>query len=55
MSCREEAYGSDAADDGTDVLVAHEEVPHAVPAADNETGTRMAPARLAGLVESQDA
>ncbi len=40
------------ADGGTDVLVVHEGIPDAVPAADNETGTRMAPAKLARLVES---
>ncbi|WP_409467551.1 SRPBCC domain-containing protein [Streptomyces sp. HC307] len=39
------------ADGGTDVLVVHEGIPDAVPAADNETGTRMALARLARLVE----
>jgi hypothetical protein len=37
--------------DGTDVLVRHEGVPDSVPAADNETGTRMALANLARLVE----
>jgi uncharacterized protein YndB with AHSA1/START domain len=41
---------TDAAD-GTDVLVVHEGVPDSVPAADNETGTRMALASLARLVE----
>ncbi len=30
------------ADGGTDVLVVHEGIPDGVPAADNETGTRMA-------------
>ncbi|MFJ4468312.1 SRPBCC domain-containing protein [Streptomyces sp. NPDC089424] len=40
------------ADGGTDVLVVHEGIPDAVPAADNETGTRMALAKLAALVES---
>ncbi|MFD1659042.1 SRPBCC family protein [Streptomyces caeni] len=40
------------ADGGTDVLVVHEGVPDAVPAADNETGTRMALANLARLVEA---
>jgi uncharacterized protein YndB with AHSA1/START domain len=40
------------AGDGTDVLVVHEGVPDTVPAADNETGTRMALARLARLVEA---
>ena len=43
---------TDAADGGTDVLVVHEGVPDAVPAADNETGTRMALANLARFVES---
>ena len=41
-----------AADGGTDVLVVHEGIPDAVPAADNETGTRMALANLARLVEA---
>ncbi|MFG2555802.1 SRPBCC domain-containing protein [Streptomyces sp. NPDC048581] len=40
------------ADGGTDVLVVHEGLPDAVPAEDNETGTRMALANLARLVES---
>ncbi|MGC1213297.1 MAG: SRPBCC domain-containing protein [Micromonospora sp.] len=40
------------ADGGTNVLVVHEGVPDVVPAADNETGTRMALARLARLVEA---
>ena len=40
------------ADGGTDVLVVHEGVPDAVPAADNETGTRMALENLARLVEA---
>jgi uncharacterized protein YndB with AHSA1/START domain len=40
---------------GTDVLVAHEGIPDQVPAADNETGTRMALASLARLVEAADA
>ncbi|MGW5860947.1 SRPBCC domain-containing protein [Streptomyces sp. NPDC055239] len=39
------------ADGGTDVLVVHEGIPDSVPAADNETGTRMALANLARLVE----
>ncbi|MBR8640268.1 SRPBCC domain-containing protein [Streptomyces tuirus] len=43
---------TDAEGGGTDVLVVHEGVPDAVPAADNETGTRMALANLARLVES---
>jgi hypothetical protein len=41
-------------DGGTDVLIAHEGVPDGVPAADNETGTRMALANLAQLVERTD-
>lgn len=40
------------ADGGTDVLVVHEGVPDKVPAADNETGTRMALANLAKLTEA---
>lgn len=41
-----------AADGGTDVRILHEGIPDAVPAADNETGTRMALANLARLVEA---
>jgi hypothetical protein len=41
-----DAYG------GTDVLVEHEGVPDKVPPADNETGTRMALAKLAKLTEA---
>jgi hypothetical protein len=37
---------------GTDVLVVHEGIPEKIPAADNETGTRMALANLAKLVEA---
>ncbi|MFD5228497.1 SRPBCC domain-containing protein [Streptomyces qaidamensis] len=37
---------------GTDVLMVHEGIPDAVPAADNETGTRMALANLARFVEA---
>jgi uncharacterized protein YndB with AHSA1/START domain len=37
---------------GTDVVVVHEGIPDKVPAADNETGTRMALANLARLVEA---
>jgi hypothetical protein len=37
---------------GTDVLVAYEGLPPGLPAADNETGTRMALAKLAALVEA---
>ncbi len=39
------------ADGGTDVLLMHEGIPSGVSAADNETGTRMALAKLAALVE----
>ncbi|WP_328551643.1 MULTISPECIES: SRPBCC domain-containing protein [unclassified Streptomyces] len=39
------------ADGGTEVVIVHEGVPDAVPAADNETGTRMALDHLARLVE----
>lgn len=39
------------ADDGTDVLVVHEGIPGIVPASDNATGTRVALASLAKLVE----
>ncbi|GAA2312493.1 hypothetical protein GCM10010234_66460 [Streptomyces hawaiiensis] len=42
---------TDAEDGGTDVLMVHEGIPAAVPAADNETGTRTALANLARLVE----
>lgn len=42
------------ADGGTDVLVVHEGIPDAVPAADNETGTRMALTNLAQLVEAAE-
>lgn len=38
---------------GTEVLIVHEGIPDKVPAADNETGTRMALDNLARLVESQ--
>ena len=41
-------------DGGTDVLVVHEGIPDSVPAADNETGTRMALANLARLVEADE-
>jgi uncharacterized protein YndB with AHSA1/START domain len=40
------------ANGGTDVVVVHEGIPSGVPAADNETGTRMALANLAAFVES---
>jgi len=40
------------ADDGTDVVVVHDGIPDSVVPADNETGTRMALASLANLVES---
>jgi uncharacterized protein YndB with AHSA1/START domain len=36
---------------GTEVLVVHDGIPDSVPPADNETGTRMALANLARLVE----
>jgi uncharacterized protein YndB with AHSA1/START domain len=39
------------ADGGTDVLVVYEGLPRGVSTADNETGTRMALAKLAALVE----
>ncbi|MEV5810052.1 SRPBCC family protein [Streptomyces parvulus] len=42
------------ADGGTRVEVVHEGLPDAVPAADNETGTRMALAKLAVLVEAAE-
>ncbi|QIP83865.1 SRPBCC family protein [Streptomyces sp. Tu 2975] len=40
------------ADGGTDVVIVHEGIPAVVPAADNETGTRMALDNLARLVET---
>jgi uncharacterized protein YndB with AHSA1/START domain len=40
------------ADGGTDILMVHEGIPDAIPAADNETGSRMALANLARLVEA---
>jgi uncharacterized protein YndB with AHSA1/START domain len=40
------------ADGGTDVVMAHEGIPGGVPAADNDTGTRIALANLAALVEA---
>ncbi|MZF90634.1 SRPBCC family protein [Streptomyces sp. SID5643] len=43
---------TDAQGGGTDVLMVHEDIPDAVPAADNETGTRMALANLARFVEA---
>ena len=43
---------TDAEGGGTDVLMVHEGLPDAVPAADNETGTRMALENLARLVEA---
>jgi uncharacterized protein YndB with AHSA1/START domain len=39
------------ADDGTEVVMLHEGIPEAVPAADNELGSQMALAKLARLVE----
>ncbi len=38
-------------DGGTDIRIVHEGIPRAVPPRDNETGTRMALANLATLVE----
>jgi uncharacterized protein YndB with AHSA1/START domain len=46
---------SDAGGGGTTVTIRHEGIPDVVPAADNETGTRMALANLARLVESTGA
>jgi uncharacterized protein YndB with AHSA1/START domain len=43
------------ADGGTEVLIVHDGIPDAVPAADNEAGTRMALANLAELVEAREA
>ncbi|MBV1850760.1 SRPBCC family protein [Catellatospora tritici] len=43
------------ADGGTDVTIVHEGVSDAVSPADNETGTRMALANLARLVEARSA
>jgi uncharacterized protein YndB with AHSA1/START domain len=40
-------------DGGTDLLLEYEGLPRGVPIADNETGTRMALARLAALVEAR--
>lgn len=39
-------------DGGTEVVVRHDGIPDAIPAEDNETGTRMALANLARLVEA---
>ncbi|MFJ3103581.1 SRPBCC family protein [Streptomyces sp. NPDC086835] len=39
---------------GTDVVIVHEGIPDIVPAADNETGTRMALDNLARLVETDE-
>lgn len=38
---------------GTDILVVQEGIPASVPPEDNETGTRMALAKLAALVEAE--
>ena len=46
---------ADGGGGGTEVTVVHEGIPDAVPAADNETGTRMALANLARLVEADEA
>jgi uncharacterized protein YndB with AHSA1/START domain len=40
------------ADGGTEILVVHDGIPASVPPSDNETGTRMALANLAALVEA---
>jgi uncharacterized protein YndB with AHSA1/START domain len=40
------------ADGGTDILAVHDNLPPGVSPADNETGTRMALAKLARLVEA---
>ncbi|MGI8868964.1 MAG: SRPBCC domain-containing protein [Mycobacteriales bacterium] len=40
------------ADEGTDIVVVHEGIPDSVSPADTETGTRMALANLAKLLES---
>ncbi|MGW4467789.1 SRPBCC family protein [Micromonospora sp. NPDC004704] len=42
------------ADGGTEVRIAHEGLPDSIPAADNETGTRMALENLARLVEAEE-
>jgi uncharacterized protein YndB with AHSA1/START domain len=42
------------AEGGTDVVIEHDGIPDAVPVGDNETGTRMALASLARLVEAQE-
>jgi uncharacterized protein YndB with AHSA1/START domain len=41
------------ADGGTEILVVHDGIPASVPPADNETGTQMALANLAALVEAR--
>ena len=43
---------SDAPDGGTDVVGVHENLPSALRVRDNETGWRMALAKLAALAES---
>jgi uncharacterized protein YndB with AHSA1/START domain len=40
------------ADGGTEIVIVHDGIPASVPPADNETGTRMALANLAALVEA---
>lgn len=44
----------DAPGGGTDVLIVHEGLPDAIPAAHNETGTRMALDNLARYAEARD-
>ena len=46
---------ADAPDGGTDVVGAHEQLPPGLSAADNETGWRMALAKLAALAEAEAA
>jgi uncharacterized protein YndB with AHSA1/START domain len=41
------------ADGGTEIVVVHEAIPDAIPASDNELGTRMALANLARLLEPE--
>jgi hypothetical protein len=43
---------ADAADGGTELVAAHEGLPPGLSGADNETGWRMALAKLAALVEA---
>lgn len=45
---------TEAGNGATEVLIVHEGIPDAIPAADNETGTRMALANLARLLEADE-